>query len=48
MRVTIPDPAHNYMPTQSIVVLFGFPQLPHVKAALIEAQRMVDGGEAAQ
>jgi hypothetical protein len=47
MRITIPGRSHNYMPTQSIAVLFSLPQPPHVKVALIEAQRMVDGGEAA-
>lgn len=46
-QVTLLDPAQNFAPTEHVVVLFDYPPQPYIKVALIEAQGVVGGTEAA-
>ena len=44
-QVTLFDPARQYSPTQNVVILLDYPEAPHVKIALIEAQGTIGGTE---
>jgi hypothetical protein len=44
-QIILLDPARPYAPTQNVVLLLDYPQQPHVKIALIEAQGMAGGSE---
>jgi len=46
-EITVLDPAHKFAPTEYVMVLLDYPPKPYVKIALIEAQGIVGGSEAA-
>src|SRR6188474_3253425 len=46
-EITVLDPAHKFAPTEYVMLLLDYPPKPYVKIALIEAQGIVGGSEAA-
>jgi hypothetical protein len=46
-EITVLDPAHKFAPTEYVMLLLDYPPKPYVKIALIEAQGIVGGTEAA-
>lgn len=46
-EITVLDPAHKFAPTEYVMLLLDYPPKPYVKIALIEAQGIIGGTEAA-